>query len=271
MSSEWIAGLPMYDYPELAATHDAWWKLVAGRLIDAGVHDVPLTLTRSLPHFDIWTHAHLLLGQGCEYPLRTLFGGRFRLVATPCYSAPGCEGAHYRSAVVVRTDDPAETLADLRCRRCVINETSSNTGMNLLRAAIAPVAGGQPFFASVSLSGSHRNSAATVAAGQADVTALDCISFAHLRCLDPASVANLRVLCWTPSSRSPPFITSHATDAATFQALRSVLADVVADPTMVATNEALFLTGFDFEPGKYFDDVLSHERQAAALRYPQLV
>jgi ABC-type phosphate/phosphonate transport system substrate-binding protein len=272
MRSEQIAGLPMYDYPELAATHDAWWTAVSSRLAAAGIPDVPRKLTRSLGHFDIWTHARLLLGQGCEYPLATRFAGAVRLVATPRYSVPGCESeSHYRSAIVVRADDPAETLADLRQRRCAINEGDSNSGMNLLRAAIAALAGGQRFFESVAVSGSHRGSAAMVAAGKADVTALDCVSFAHFQRLDPSIVTQLRVLGWTPPTPSPPFITARATDATTFQVLRSVLASAMADPALAATNAALFLTGFDFEPDSSLDKVLSHERQAAALGYPTLV
>jgi ABC-type phosphate/phosphonate transport system substrate-binding protein len=271
MSSEQIAALPMYDYPELTSAHDALWAALSSRLVAAGMGDVPRRLTRSLGHFESWRHPRLLLGQGCEYPLATSFASSARLVATPRYSAPGCEGANYRSAIVVRTEDPAEWLTDLRGRRCVINEPDSNSGMNFLRAAIAPLAGGGRFFASVSLSGSHWNSATMVADGRADIAALDCVSFAHFLRLRPEPVRNLRILGWTPPSRSPPFITAGATDDTTLQLLRSVLASVAADATLAATRESLLLTGFDFEPDGHFSGVLSHERQAAALGYPALV
>jgi ABC-type phosphate/phosphonate transport system substrate-binding protein len=271
MSSEQIAALPMYDYPELTGAHDALWHALSSRLIAAGIGDVPRKLARDLGHFDVWRHPRLLLGQGCEYPLATSFAGSVRLVATPRYSASGCEGSCYRSAIVVRAEDPAQKLADLRNRRCVMNEPDSNSGMNFLRAAIAPLAGAARFFSSVSLSGSHWNSAAMVAGGRADVAALDCISFAHFQRLRPESVANLRILGWTPPSRSPPFITALTTDDPTLQVLRSVLADVMADATLATTHECLFLTGFDFELDEQFIGVLSHERQAAHLGYPVLV
>lgn len=45
-----------------------------------------------------------------------------------------------QSAIVVRADHPAETLAELRGSRWVVNEAASNSGMNLLRAAVAPPA-----------------------------------------------------------------------------------------------------------------------------------
>ena len=66
--------------------------------------------------------------------------------------------------------------------------------MNLLRAAIAPLSDGTPFFESVVLSGSHRRSVAMVVAGVADVAAIDCVTFAHLQRLYPHEVTGVRVL-----------------------------------------------------------------------------
>jgi len=179
MSSRLIAAWPMYDFEVLRAAHDAWWRAIAGRLRDVGVRDVPDELNRSLGHTDSWRHPYLLLGQACEYPLARTYGAHVRLVATPCYTAEGCQGARYRSVVIVRTDDPANSLRDLRGRRCVANEVDSNSGMNLLRAVVADIAGGARFFASVSYSGSHYASLERVAESAADVAAIDCVSFAH--------------------------------------------------------------------------------------------
>jgi ABC-type phosphate/phosphonate transport system substrate-binding protein len=271
MESERIAALPMYDYPELAQAHDALWSALADRLIAAGVSDPPLKLTRTLSHFETWRHPGLLLGQGCEFPLAKSFAGCVRLVATPRYAAPGCDGPRYRSAIVVRADDPAETLGDLRHRRCVVNERDSNSGMNLLRAAIAPISQRARFFQSVSLSGSHRRSVEWVLGGQADVAAVDCISFAHIQRLQPRAAAGLRILCWTPASLSPPFITGIANDDATLQALRSALASVVTDSVLTHLCESLLLRGFDFEPDGRVTDVLNYERQAAEFGYPALL
>ncbi|HWJ36241.1 MAG TPA: PhnD/SsuA/transferrin family substrate-binding protein [Steroidobacteraceae bacterium] len=266
-----IAALPMYDYPELAAAHDALWSAVADGLNAMGVGDPPRILTRNLGHFDIWRHPRLLLGQGCEYPLATSIARCVRLVATPRYAVPGCEGARYRSAVVVRDQDPAETLADLRGRRCAVNEPDSNSGMNFLRAAIAPLSGGARFFESVAWSGSHRKSAEMVANGHADVAALDCVSFAHFQRLYPSSVADLRILCWTDLSPSLPFITALATSDTTLQALRAALASVITDSTLGSVREQLFLDGFDFEPADDFAAVLNLERRAIEFGYPVLL
>ena len=267
----WIAALPMYDFPELAAAHDALWGAVAARLTAAGVTELPRELTRKVAQWDVWRHPRLLLGQGCEYPLIKSCADTIRLVATPCYAVPGCTGSTYRSAVVVRRADPAEALTDLRYRRCVINDLNSNSGMNLLRAAIAPLSWSERFFESVTISGAHRRSAEMVANGQADVAALDCVSFAHFQRLYPALLANLRVLCWTPASPSLPFITARATNDETLRSLRCALVSVIADSSLAAVRERLFLDAIDIEPDDTCCEVLKLERQAAELGYPNLL
>ncbi len=181
MGTDWIAALPMYDFPDLAAAHDAWWLAVAEELRAAGVRNPPRQLNRELGHLDSWRHPHLLLGQACEYPLATAFHRWARPLATPRYAAPGCEGGRYRSAIVVRASEAAASLTEMHGRRCAINEASSNSGMNLLRAAIAPIALRRRFFDSVTISGSHWDSARMVADGGADIAAIDCVSYAHLQ------------------------------------------------------------------------------------------
>jgi ABC-type phosphate/phosphonate transport system substrate-binding protein len=266
-----IAALPMYDYPELADAHDALWAVLSRRLTEAGIEGVPAGLTRSHRAHEVWGHPQLLLAQGCEYPLAKSFAAMIRLVATPHYRVPGCEGAHYRSAIVVRIDDPAASLADLRGRRCVVNERDSNSGMNLFRAAIAPFAGGGPFFGAVTLSGAHRRSAEMIAAGQADVAALDCVSFAHFQRLSPETTSALRVLAWTPASPSLPLITAATTDDATLARLRSCLQAVAEEPGLKDVRARLFLDGFDLEPRQDFGATLELEKAAERLAYPQLI
>ena len=311
MAVDRVASLPMYDFPELRDAHNALWGALAARLVVAGMRDVPPELTHDVGHRDVWHDPSLLFAQGCEYPLAKSFADRVRLVATPMYSAAGCEGARYRSALVVRSwgeggphdpsaggaarysgdrgavcdadndaraagaagvaGEPGRTfarLADFRGRRCVINELDSNSGMNLLRAAVAPLASGGRFFGSVVVSGSHLRSVEMVASGLADVACVDCVSFAHFQRLYPLVVAKLRVLSWTASSPSLPFITSRSTSDATVQALRSALADVFDDNGLAAVRERLLLSGVDLEPKEGFGEVLALERGAVERGYP---
>ena len=280
MGVDRVASLPMYDFPELQDAHGAFWAALAARLVAAGVKDVPPELTRSVGQGDVWRDPSLLFAQGCEYPLAKSYADRVRLVATPMYSAAGCEGARYRSALVVRSwgegapgvaGEPGlvfARLADFRGRRCAINELDSNSGMNLLRATVAPLATDGRFFGSVVVSGSHLRSVEMVARGEADIACVDCVSFAHFQRLYPLVVARLRVLSWTASSPSLPFITSRSASDATVQALRSALADVFDNDGLAAVRERLLLRGVDLRPTEGFGEVLALERGAVERGYP---
>lgn len=289
MGVDWVASLPMYDFPELREAHGEFWAVLAGRLGAAGLKDVPRVLTRGVSLGEVWGNDRLLFAQGCEYPLAKAFGDRVRVVAHPVYSAAGCEGARYRSAIVVRaapddavaegggtvvtsgSDGPtAGVIAELRGRRCVVNELGSNSGMNLLRAAVAPLAHGARFFGSVVVSGSHLRSVEMVASGEADVASIDCVSFAHFQRLYPSLVSRVRVLSWTVSSPSLPYITAGSASNATVEALRAALADVFDDTGLAPARERLLLRGVDLEPTPGFGEVLALERQALNAGYPVL-
>jgi ABC-type phosphate/phosphonate transport system substrate-binding protein len=252
----------MYDFEELRPETDALWSRIAARLHDQGI-DAPASLLRGPPLPDIWTDSKLLLAQTCGYPLVTSLAGRVTLVATPRYSAEGCDGILYRSAIVVRGHDRAAVLADLRGRRCAMNGSDSNSGMNVLRAAIAPLTrGAGRFFGGVITTGGHVASVRAVARGEADVAAIDCITWAHLRALRASDTRGLRVLAWTDATPGLPLITSCRWDAATLDALRDALADVA--------SASLLLSGVEFVPLSAYEAILGLERRALALEYPVL-
>jgi ABC-type phosphate/phosphonate transport system substrate-binding protein len=266
-----IAALPMYDIPELRDAHDRLWTALAQRLRANGVTPVPGRLTRDLGHREIWAHPGLLFGQACEYPVSKYLRERLRIISTPRYNAPGCIAYSYSSAIVVHADEPVSLLEDLRQRRCVVNEPDSNSGMNLFRAALAPVAGGARFFRSVSFSGSHRKSIELIAAREADVTAVDCVTLRHLQRFHTHLTSQVKVIDWTPSSPCLPFVTSTQTEEATFQALRSAMADVFTDSTLAPARELLLLEGVNLNPDTTLSRVSELEAQAKRWRYPVLL
>jgi ABC-type phosphate/phosphonate transport system substrate-binding protein len=255
----------MYDFPELQWATDALWGAIAVRVPGA-----PAGLVRGRALMEVWTDPDLLLGQTCGYPLMTALAGKVRLVAVPRYRAEGCAGVMYRSAMVVRADDTAACLADLRGRRCAVNGVDSNSGMNVLRAAVAPLAVGGWFFGDVVMTGSHAASVDAMASGHADVAAIDCVTWAHLQRVRPAAVAGLRVLAWSAATPSLPLITSAGTGAEHCDALARALNDVAADRTLAPVLSALLIDGFETLPLRDYDAVVALEELAVGLGYPVL-
>ena len=265
-----LAALPMYDLPELAEANDRIWAALAERLCAAGVIGTPARLARSVPLHSLWTAPNLLLAQTCGYPLIKDLRGRVKLVATPRYRADGCKGPYHRSAVVVRQGFRANHLADLRGARLAVNDWNSGSGMNLLRAVIAPLAGGRRFFGQVEITGSHAASVAAVADGDADTAAIDCVTWAHLERHRPQLTRKLRILSWTVKSPGLPLITTGRASAGLLATLRAALEDLSRDPRTAAARRELLLDGFSALPEAHYQAALHWERVAADLGYPNL-
>jgi ABC-type phosphate/phosphonate transport system substrate-binding protein len=264
------AALSMYNLPELQGANDALWAAIAMRLRERKLFDAPDLLTRDVPLEALWTDPDLILAQTCGLPLATRLERRVQVVATPRYRARGCVGVDYRSAIVVRMDHTASSLDDLRAGRCAVNDLTSNSGMNLLRAELAPLAKSGAFFRSVVITGGHLASAEAVARDEADVAALDGVTWAHLQRWRPQLAARLRVLSWTVRSPGLPLITSLATSPSQMAGLRAVLDEVAADPQLREARDALLLEGFSVVPAEHYRAVLRLRDIARGLGYPHL-
>jgi len=264
------AGLPMYDPPELHAAVDEWWSGLARALRAAGVADVPDRLDRSRAAEALWDAPDLLLAQSCGYPLMRDWAGRLRYVATPCYAAPGCAGAAYCSWIVVGADSPAQAVADLRGARCSINGRNSHSGFNALRALVAPLARDGRFFGAVAISGSHAESLAQVARGEADVAAIDCVTHALLARCRPAVAARTRILARTAGAPSLPYVTRAAASDDLVARLRDGLAAAFADPALAAARAALLLADLAVIPVEDYAGMLAMAEEAAHRGYREL-
>ncbi len=258
-----VASLGMYDFPWLAGATDALWAALHDGLRAAGLAGLPEALDRGRGLRAIWHDPALLLAQTCGYPLLTEFSGTLQLVATPVYDFPGCDGVLHRSFVVVRADEPALSLTEMRGRRCAINGRDSNTGMNLLRALIAPLAERRSFFASVIETGAHLDSLRAVREGRADLAAIDCVTYGLAARRQPALLRGTRILTRTAATPSLPFVTSIATSAADLAALRSALIDTAG----AAVAGALGWSGVEILDLAAYAPVEALQREATAAGY----
>jgi len=264
-----IASLPMYDFPATAPALDAVWAGVAERLRAAGV-DAPATLTRGVDLPTVWRAPDLLLGQTCGYPYRHGLQDLVEIVATPAFGFEGCEGATHVSFLVVRRDDPRAELTEFRGARAAINGYDSNTGMNLLRARVAPLAGGRAFFERVVVTGAHVASLAAVAAGEADIAAVDCVTFGLVARDEPQRLEGLRKLGRTPSAPCLPFITSLKLPPELRAQVRKSLFEAFAAPELAPARMRLGIVGLETMPADAYGRIDELEARAAELGYPQL-
>ncbi len=265
-----IAALPMYDLPEARDATDAWWSVLGRSLRNAGLAETPEDLTRTSNVTDSWTMPGLLFTQICGYPFPHDWSDKLRLIATPRYDAEGCATTSYRSAFIVAETSKASSLEDLRGLRIAFNARHSQSGFNAPRASIAPLARNGSFFGEAKQSGGHRQSMAMVRAGEADVCAVDCVTWAMHQRHAPEVIDGLRTLAWTDSAPNLPYVTAIQRDDETVQRLRDGLAAAFAAPDGRAAREAPFLEGIEVLGPETYQAIDAMEQAAFDLAYPDL-
>ena len=265
-----IVSLPMYNLPEMRTVNARFWDALRGLLVEAGLRDVPETLSFDRPPVPGRIGPEILFSQTCGYPLETIFSGQAIRLGTPCYAAPSCDGPTHCAFFVVPQASPAKTPADLKGSRYLLNSPVSNSGMNLPRRSLAEIAGGRPFFSAVIETGGHPASLDRLLRGEGDVASIDCVTYAFWRHYRPEAAVRVRIIGETPPSPAIPFVTSAATPPATVEILRTALRVLMHDARYDAVRSGLLLTDIADLPNPAYRSLLDYEREARELGYPEL-
>jgi ABC-type phosphate/phosphonate transport system substrate-binding protein len=262
------ASLPMYNLAEMAEAHADLWKAIVSEC--GPTADLPARLAFDRPPVPKAIGPEVIFSQICGYPLQTIFRGQYRLLGTPSYRAPGCGPGTHRAFVVVRDGSRFRRLEDLRGATFALNSRHSNSGMNLPRRLIAPLAGGRSFFRSVVETGAHPASIERVSSGELDAASIDCLTYAFFKDHRPKAVAPLRIIAETPESPAIPFITSALTSTAQAEALGEALVRLSSDPARRSILDALRIQSIGPANPASYHRLLDYEREAAQLGYPTL-
>lgn len=229
-----IASLMMYRRAALDGAHIRLWDLIRHELSTRGM-DAPTALSQDTEEFSVWRDPDLVLSQTCGMPYRIWLHDTVHLVGTPDYGLDGCPAGYYRSALVVRSDDPRSTVAAFRDGIFAYNQTFSQSGY------AAPYWHLHPhgfWFENRLHTGQHLLSATSVAEGRADIAALDAVSWRLMQAHEPFA-QKLRVLDWTAPTPGLPLITGAKNDPElVFDAVAAAIAALDA-----ADRSALGLRG----------------------------
>lgn len=249
------AELPMYVAPvEVRQASEQWLRQVC-RILD---------VEREHPEWpgldSLWLAPQLLLAQACGYPLMTRLRGRVKLIGRPAYELPYATAGNHRSLLLARADDGRVSLADYRGSRAVINDDTSNTGMNLLRQRVLAFRSGDRFFATVGRSGGHQHSLRWLREGRADLAAVDCVTFAYLSRFAVQEVLGLKVVALSAESPCLPYIGSVNLSEQQLLCVREAMNQALHDLPLVGAvlgvDRVLAATAADYEV------LLQYEREA---------
>lgn len=255
-----IAALPMYDWPERRDEVDAEWRTVRDHLRAAGI-DAPEGLTRETGDLlEFWRRPDLLFAQTCWGPMELGLADHVQVVGQQNYDGiEGGEGELYSSAIVMRAlpsplwggsthsvgvggvedeelpppgpsghppnkgEGKSSIPIDLlRGKRLAYNVPDSMSGIMGLARDLEALGESLDIFAGRSETGGHRASIRAVAAGTADIAAIDCMTW-HLARLHEPAAKDLEVVGWTSKRLGLPFITAKSTPPGVAAALREAV------------------------------------------------
>ncbi len=248
-----VANARMYAVNAAVKAH--WHRLLGSALARAGLdwplldHDAPAPLSA------LWARNDLGLAMMCGMPfaMRT---PRPTLVAAPILS-PARYGARavYFTDIVVRRDAPAQTLADTFGGVAGYTLASSLSGGVAFADHLRVHAGGLAVYRGTVGGLIHaRGVIDALVDGRIDVGPLDSWVHDLLRRHEPDFAAQVRVVDTTPARPIPPLVATATLIPSVLAALRGALQDVMHDPALADTREALQLAGFaqptaaDYEP-----------------------
>ena len=203
----------MFDFPELREHTDALWAAWASELHRLNV-DAPSSLIRPdealLTH---WRRPELFISQACGFPYAAVLRPSVTTFGTFAYEIPEeRQPGFYRSVIVARTEDhragtvfATDNLRAFNGATVAINATDSLSGCVSLGAAL--VNGGVTQVSNVVVSGGHANTLAVLQRGEADIAAIDAVTFALLGDVRPAAVDGITIIERGPRIPCLPLIT----------------------------------------------------------------
>lgn len=250
-----LAELLMYVAPpRVCAAQQLWLEEILRRLGAERLDAAGLGLQQ------LWRSPRLLLTQTCGYPLMTQLRGEVGIVGRPVYRLPHSADGNHCSLLMVREDDPRQSLGEFFGSHGLLNGEDSNSGMNLLRQCLAPLQRGGRFFALVCVTGGHRTSLHWLRQGRGDLAAIDSVTFDYLARDHSEEVQGLRILTRSAPGPCLPYITARDVDPEPIRrAMNQALQALPEVAAILAIEQVLAATEADYEL------LLAYEREAQAL------
>ena len=185
----------------------------------------------------------LMLGQICGIEFAHAAPGQYHYLGS--FSLPGFARGTYNSVLIshiggaldhIEAFDPVQHVI-------AINEAGSFSG------AIAPAAHllsrGDAIFPHRYMTGGHLNSITAVAAGKADLAAIDRLSFNLAKATSLDGIEQVRVIDVTPARPGLPFICDAAVEDVEAEIMRQRLARAMTQPFWGEFERLLEVTGID--------------------------
>lgn len=268
-----IASTRMYDVAPAARA--AWHALLHEAHARAGLRVRWIEHGWPTPIGELWDRPGLCPAFMCGWPFVQALraGGRFVPVAAVVPAWAAYEGLpRYRSEFLVRAATGWQTLDEAAASRYGWMVRDSQSGWNAPRAVLARLARAEGTFFAESKGpyGNPRGLLRALADGEIDLTAVDGWYLDLLREHDPAALAGLRTLAYTPWTPNPLLVASPDVDVETVARLSAALLAMHADPQGARLlREAGVARCLAPDVGSY-QSLIDMQAEAESAGYPEI-
>jgi ABC-type phosphate/phosphonate transport system substrate-binding protein len=126
------------------------------------------------------------------------------------------------------------------------------------------------FFGTVKVSGAHMRSVEMVRAGEADVAAIDCVTYTLLGRYRPSCLSGIRILAPTDPVPAPPYVTSRDYPPETLARMQHALTSVLNRTPRYAFCDDLFIEGVSLAPLEVYSQILDRDQIALGRNYYEM-
>eukprot|EP01040_Poterioochromonas_malhamensis_P007413 gene7413-7996_t len=248
-----------------------------------------------------WTSPRLGIGHCCGANLALEYFDHLSVLGIPIFAVPGCEGRYYRSALLVsrkhtNVNNLHDAIQHFKSLRLAINSFGSNSGWFLPLTTLAKYCEEHDLpglsLDTILQTGSHNANVLAILSDSADLTAIDCISFAAMQRYHPELVKDVKVIGWTERALTPPFVTAKSQPSNVKAQLRDILINTMksTDYNLMQARQEMFLVGVELNENDdydktyydvnqtllekcrhYFPDLLNNLKPGRLLREHQLI
>jgi ABC-type phosphate/phosphonate transport system substrate-binding protein len=226
---------------------------------------------------------YLFMGHTCGYPLMKSLQDLLSPICVPIFNVnadinvdgAGNDGRYYASTFITSINSEIQSLHDSYQGVAAFNGRDSNSGMNVFRHALAPLARekgkGKPFFTRLIESGSHRQSLIEVGQGRADVAAIDSVSLALIADAWPELAAQVKGIGYSVKTCGLPFVMPNSRLKATDP--KRLTLQLNEALTMLPNQHRQYLRLVEFVDVEliHYQSILDLEQQAIEMSYPSLI
>ncbi|MFK5977900.1 MAG: PhnD/SsuA/transferrin family substrate-binding protein [Rhizobiaceae bacterium] len=226
--SDVLASLDMYCWRENRHEWQYLWKAIRGELVKLDI-PAPLFLTFGRPIEEVWLDPNLLIGHTCGWPYVSKLRDKVSLIGRFNFGLEDCQPGHYNSVFIVSKNSKLSSMDELSDNNSsiAVSGTNSQSGFRSLREVFENIEPSERFI----VTGSHRDSICAVANGEAELAAIDAITWELAKLYEPM-VDDVKVIGRSLPKPGLPLITANTNRELVpqlFDAVRSAV-DVVGEP-----------------------------------------